>query len=301
MKHNKKITLLILGMFLITQLVGIYVASYYLNPGHSLPFGLDTPDLKTNSEYNLFFSQIVIAFIFAVLVLFLLSKFKAEIILKLWFLSVIVIALAISFKSFLPDFQYKFYLVLAISLAFALLKIFQRNIFLHNFTELLIYPGIASVFIPLLNVYTVMGFLVLISAYDIWAVWHSGIMQKMAKFQIEKLRVFTGFFVPYMSKAMRKKTKNWKKTLTKKELNKKKIKMNVAILGGGDVVFPIITAGVMLKTLGLYSAFFVIAGAILGLLYLFIISEKKKFYPAMPYITGGILLGILVSYLIAWV
>ena len=54
----------------------------------------------------------------------------------------------------------------------------------------------------------------------------------------------------------------------------------------------------MLKTLGLASAIFVILGATLGLAYLFFAAEKKKFYPAMPFITAGILVGILASYLL---
>ena len=42
----------------------------------------------------------------------------------------------------------------------------------------------------------------------------------------------------------------------------------------------------------------IIATCLIGitLLFLFIKSEKKKFYPAMPFITVGILLGILASY-----
>ena len=127
-----------------------------------------------------------------------------------------------------------------------------------------------------------------------WAVWHSGIMQKMAKYQIDKLKIFSGFFVPYISSKVRLKLKKMKKS----DLKKKRIRVNVAILGGGDVVFPIITAGVMLKTLGLFSAVFVVIGAALGLGYLLFFSEKKKFYPAMPFITAGIFLGIALSYLV---
>ena len=52
----------------------------------------------------------------------------------------------------------------------------------------------------------------------------------------------------------------------------KQIAAWIAILGGGDVVFPIITAGVMLKTLGFTSALLVIIGATLGLTYLFFFS-----------------------------
>jgi len=123
----------------------------------------------------------------------------------------------------------------------------------------------------------------------------------MAKYQINQLKIFSGFFVPYLSRQMRIKIRKWKKTLKKTQLKKKKIKINIAILGGGDVIFPIITAGVMLKTLGLASAILVILGATLGLAYLFFFSEKKKFYPAMPFITGGIIVGIVLSYLIFYI
>jgi hypothetical protein len=136
-----------------------------------------------------------------------------------------------------------------------------------------------------------------------WAVWRSGLMQKMAKYQIESLNIFSGFFIPYVSK----KIKMSLKRMNKSELRKKKIKVNVAILGGGDVVFPIITAGVMLKEFGFVNlagfnlpmaSLFVIIGAAIGLGSLFLFSEKKKFYPAMPFITAGIFAGILLSYLI---
>lgn len=89
------------------------------------------------------------------------------------------------------------------------------------------------------------------------------------------------------------------KNMSKYKLKKKQVKVNVAILGGGDVVFPIITAGVVMLTFGLFYSLFVIAGVALGLLYLFINSEKKKFYPAMPFITAGIFLGLLVAWMIS--
>jgi len=136
-----------------------------------------------------------------------------------------------------------------------------------------------------------------------WAVWHSGIMQKMAKYQIDKLNVFSGFFVPYADKKTRQKIKLLKgklkdKKISKKNAKMKKFKINVAILGGGDIIFPIIAAGVMLKTLGFMSSIFVIIGATLGVGYLFFFADKKKFYPAMPYITSGIFLGMALSWLI---
>jgi len=49
---------------------------------------------------------------------------------------------------------------------------------------------------------------------------------------------------------------------------------------------------------GFIPAVFTIAGATLGLSLLLILSEKKKFYPAMPFITGGIFIGLILSYLL---
>ena len=125
-----------------------------------------------------------------------------------------------------------------------------------------------------------------------WAVWRSGVMQKMANYQISELKIFSGFFIPYVSKKVRMEIKKTPKS----ELKKKKIKVNMAILGGGDVVFPIITSGVVLANFGAVPAIFVILGATLGLSYLLFFAEKKKFYPAMPFITAGIFLGILISW-----
>ncbi|RLG11955.1 hypothetical protein DRN73_03930 [Candidatus Pacearchaeota archaeon] len=316
MKHSLKITGIILLMFLLTQLIGLFVVNHYSTikiiqgnltnvSAPELPFGMETPEIEKPQEFNQIFLSIIIAFIIAISLLFFLMRFKAEFFLKLWFFIVIIIALGISFNSIIPNkIAYSSLIALIIALPLAFIKIYKRSFLIHNLTELFIYPGIAAVFVPILNFYTVIILLLLISVYDMWAVWHSGIMQKMAKYQINKLKVFSGFFIPYLNektKAIIKKIKN------PKELEKKKVKVNIAILGGGDVIFPIIAAGVMLKTFGFVkiaghnlplASLLVILGAIFGLSYLFFFSEKKKFYPAMPFITSGIFLGIALSWII---
>src|SRR3989338_7391600 len=281
MKHKLTIVLVLLGMFLITQLIGLYVVKHYSQDENKLPYGMDPPKLS-EKEKTQFFPSIVLAFVIAIALFFLLTKFKVAFILKLWFFAVVIIALGISLNSFFPEYEYSHLIVLALAIPLAIFKVFKRNIIVHNATELLIYPGIAGVFVPLLNIWTMIALLVLISAYDMWAVWHSGIMQKMAKYQMNTLKVFGGFFVPYLSKKQRH--------------QKKKIKINIAILGGGDVVFPIITAGVVMKIFGIWGALLIILGALLGLSYLFFISEKKKFYPAMPFITAGMFLMMIISW-----
>tara|TARA_Y100000310_G_C20609918_1_gene777460 strand:- start:169 stop:1095 length:927 start_codon:yes stop_codon:yes gene_type:complete len=305
MKHNIKVTAILLIMFLITQLIGLAVINAYSSPDTQLPFGMEPPEVKATGG----FSSLIFAFIIAIALIFLLMRFNLKIVLRIWFFVVVVIALGISFNSILIKFNLSELFALVIALPFAYYKIFKRNILIHNITELFIYPGIAAVFVFMFLQWGSMGLLliiillILISIYDIYAVWHSGIMQKMAKFQMEQVKVFAGFFVPYLNPKQRKKIKLMKQKAkesksTKKELKEKKIKVNLAILGGGDVVFPLILAGVVLKTLGLFQALSIIIFASLALLFLFIKAEKGKFYPAMPFITAGCLIGLAAGYLV---
>lgn len=305
MKHSLKIVVLLLLMFLTTQLIGLAVANVYAASNDNIPFGMNPP---TDVNPTTSLVSIIFAIIFAVLLMFLLMKFRTELLLRLWFFFVICIAIgittnalfikssfsAISVNLLLFNISLSSLISILIALPLAFLKVFKRDILVHNATELMIYPGIAVIFIPLLNIWTTILLLVFISVYDIYAVWHAGFMQKMAKYQIKNLKIFAGFFVPYLNK----KEMDILNSTPRSKLKGKKIKVNVAILGGGDVVFPIILAGVVLRAMGILSALFVTLGAVLGLLYLFYTSEKGKFYPAMPFISAGCLLGLIIAYLV---
>jgi presenilin-like A22 family membrane protease len=315
MKHNPKITAILITMFLVTQFIGLIVINADIfniqtevngtvqNVSNPHLYWIQPPDVQDQKDSFTMLGALIVGFAIAVSLLFLFSRFKIEFILRAWFFLVVALALFLTFYAFekiIPFIPYSlawlFPLIIAVPLAY--IKIYKTGFFVHNITELLIYPGIAAVFVPILSIYTIIIFLVLISVYDMWAVWHSKIMQKMATYQMDKLKIFSGFFVPYASKKVKAKIKKMRAKLSKEEMKKKKFRVNIAILGGGDVVFPILAAGVMLKTIGLGAAIFVILGATLGLAYLFMKSEKKKFYPAMPFITTGIFLGMILAWLV---
>ncbi len=309
MKHTWKITFILLGMFLITQLIGLAVVySYTYIP--EIPYGMQPPE-EIDPISGLI--STVIAFVFAILLVLLLNKYRAKLVLRAWFFIVIILALGITIYSVLFYFpairSYASLIALAAALPLAYFKIFKHNLIVHNLTELMVYPGIGAVFVsfffyslnPFLSIVAITALLILISVYDIWAVNHSGIMQKMAKFQINELKLFAGFFIPYMDKKQREKVKEIKQKYKKKELDKvlekKKFKVSLAILGGGDVIFPIIAAGIFMKIFSLTSALFITAGATLALLYLFTVARKGKFYPAMPFLTGGIFIGMILGWI----
>ena len=321
-KHRLSITLILLSMFVITQFIGIFVINAYaptsqeiINPatGESeivlteggLPFGLQAPQDEPTPN----FLSIVFAFALAFALIFILMKYRWKVVIRLWFFFVVTLALGITINAFLKYTTLINISIIALAIAIPLsfLKIFRPNTYVHNLTELLIYPGIAAVFVPILTPISVIALLILISIYDMWAVWKSGIMQKMAKFQMDELKIFGGFLIPSVSKKVRAQIKKIKEKYKNKKMPKniknKKFKVNLAILGGGDVIFPIITAGVFMWAYpnqmlfginGLIPALFIIGGALIGLASIFLFSEKKKAYPAMPYITTGIFLGMLI-------
>lgn len=299
-------------MFLVTQFIGLFVINVYapqmvLDPAkgeataslnNELPFGLQTPeDAKPGPR------DLLISFILAFAIIFTLMKYKWKMIIRLWFFIVVTLALGITIYAFFLEYTILTkslitFIALAIAIPLSFLKIFRPNMLAHNTTELLIYPGIAAVFVPILTPVSMIAFLILISIYDMWAVWKSGIMQKMAKFQMEELKIFGGFLIPSLSKKTKaqiaKIKQKYKNIKIPAKIKQKKFKVNLAILGGGDVIFPIITAGVFMRAFGLIPALFIIFGALTGLAFLFSITEKGKSYPAMPYISAGIFLGMLI-------
>lgn len=290
-------------MFLIAQILGLFVVGKYLPESATLPYGMEPPkDIEPRSAWDLVFS-FAIAFTIVVVIMLFLTRYKAETFLRIWFFVVVILALGITINSFIINQPYSSLISLIIAIPLAIFKIFKRNILIHNITELLVYPGIASIFVVLLLSWTnapllaITILLILISLYDMYAVWHAGFMQKMAQYQIQKVRVFTGFFIPYIGEKQKQILAKAAKTKSK-NLKEKKVKVGVAILGGGDIVFPIIFAGIVFVRLGLLPSLIVSLGATLALAGLFYISEKGKFYPAMPFISAGCFIALLVGWLI---
>lgn len=302
MKHEVKITAILLFMFLITQLIGLYVIDAYspkttaqivngtsvnVTVSNEVPYSMQPPEMK--AQISLI--SIIISFAIAIGIFLLLTRIRSRIALKAWFTFVVYITLAISLYAIIlkifPSLDANaLALVIAIPLTF--FKAIKPNLVVHNLTELLVYPGLAAVFVPILQTWSIIVLLILISIYDIYAVWKSSIMVSLAKYQINTMKIFAGFFVPYMPKGMK---------IAKKGKGKK-IKVAVAILGGGDVAFPLIFAGVLYRASGLIPALFIIAGATIALFLLFLYSRKGKFYPAMPFITAGCLLAWLLTLLL---
>ena len=123
--------------------------------------------------------------------------------------------------------------------------------------------------------------------YDIYAVWHSQHMAHMAQFQASS-GIFAGLLLPYLPKKI---------VLTHQPARETK-HIRTAILGGGDIGFPMIFAGVVMKTAGVPSSLLIALGATVALFGLLWYGQKKRFYPAMPFLTVGCLAGYALSLLL---
>jgi presenilin-like A22 family membrane protease len=169
--------------------------------------------------------------------------------------------------------------------------------------EMLMYSGLVVLLVPLFDVTWMIALLIVISVYDIYAVWHSKHMVKMANFQI-KSNIFSGIFIPL--KESGKIGKKIKKAT--KKVKQKTVKVQQAIMGGGDVAFPLLFSGVVMESLikvnqltkemAFFKTLIIPVMVTISLLFLFFQGKRGKYYPGMPFITAGCLIGYAIVFLI---
>ena len=298
MKHKLTPTLILIVIFLITQLFGIGVIYNYIDHEETaiqgetvfkdLPIG-ERPEMDQETS----FIPIILVILAGTVILLLLIKFKAFIIWKLWFLMAVFITSTVSLGAFMGV-----KIALVIALIMSVWKVFKPNPYIHNFSEIFVYAGLAAVFVPIFNLTSIVILLLLISAYDAYAVWKSKHMIVLAKAQ-SKANIFAGLLVPYNAKTGKIKAKKSKKKGSKKKGSKDKVEIRNAILGGGDIGFPLIFAGVILKTYGVIPSLVIPVFSTMALIGLFYYGEKNKFYPAMPFMSAACFLGLAVVWLVS--
>lgn len=286
MKHPTFVVALLLALFLSANFIGLFVLDRYVDKAatsetgvisyRELPSGIQRPDVPPSQSYIF----IGIAILIGTAMLLLIIKFQKFRLWKLWYFLSVFVTLAVAFAAFLPAVM-----AWLLSLAAALWKVFRPNFIIHNLTELFIYGGLAVIFVPVMNLFSASVLLLLISAYDVYAVWKSGHMVKMAKFQAAS-RLFAGLAVPKSLSQLPKTTSS-----VSHAVKAVKDDGNVAILGGGDIGFPLLFAGVVMSQFGFSKALTIPVFASLGLAFLFAISRKGRFYPAMPFVSAGCLIG----------
>ncbi|MBS3154969.1 hypothetical protein J4404_00535 [Candidatus Woesearchaeota archaeon] len=260
MKYDFKVVGLILILFFTAQIIGLYVVNHYLS--NELPYNIERPQFEEQTSYI----PVTIMILVATGIAILLLRFKAFRLWKFWFFIGITFALLISFSVFIPSI-----IALILALVISFFKVFKPNYIIHNLAEVFMYGGLAAIFVPVFSLSSIFILLLIISTYDMIAVWKTKHMVKLAKSQA-KMKIFAGLLIPYKNKS--------------------------AILGGGDIGFPLFFVGTILKTYSALNAVIVILFITLSLFLLLYYAQKNKFYPAMPFLSAGCLAGYLVSLLL---
>ncbi len=307
MKHSLQITVLLLIIFVLAQANGLFVLDYYIDIEKSAVAGKTVVDEAAYAQSNITppaveneswsYIYILIALLVGTALVLLLIKFRQRKLWKFWFFISVVVTLVISLNSwtfrffsntlFPPFFLYIGTVLFSCFLAYY--KVCKHNVVIHNFTEIFIYGGLAALLVPILNLFSVVILLILVAFYDMYAVWKSKHMVVMAQFQTQE-KVFAGLYIPYNLNYNIKKIKETGQEIPKER--KEKATTSFAVLGGGDIVFPLLFSGVILKTIGAYwPTVIIISTTTLALLLLFYYGEKGKYYPAIPFIALGCFLG----------
>jgi len=274
MKHSWKTTTLLLALFVVSQIIGIFIIGAYV--GKTLPLGIERPDINPDYSFGYIFGSILIA----TLLLLVLIRYKKVRLWKLLFFISMTLVLTISLGAFLTET-----LAVAFALLLAWYKLFKPNPWIHNATEIILYGGLAALFVPMLNLFSASILLILLSLYDAYAVWKSKHMVKLAEFSKEA-NVFAGIIVGKMPQKIRGKAGTGKS--------------RAALLGGGDIGFSLLFAGTVFAeqlsqgfSYAFWKSMIIVAGSTLALTLLFIYGKKDRYYPAMPFISLGCFLGLL--------
>ena len=302
MKHTLKVTIALVSFFFIAQFTGLLIINQYIDHKKTvetkavawqpLPYSLERPEIKNQSASFIYITMAVLIGTFLVL---LLIKFNKPFIWKLWFFATVWLTLAIAFAAFINNIT-----AAVIALAISFLKLYKPNMLIQNFSEIFIYGGLAAIFVPIINLFAAFMLLILISVYDFIAVYKTKHMIKMAKFQ-SKSKVFAGLLIPYERGRILTKGITSQKSETKKQSGKG-YKKSVAMLGGGDIGFTLIFAGVVMKGLmlqeteliGFLKTLILPVFVSIALLFLLLKGQHNRFYPAMPFLSLGCFLGYLV-------
>lgn len=257
MKYRIENLLILVSLFLVAEVFGVWATGSYFK--RELPYGLEAPKWEPEVAPIAFMIILLLA---TALMIFLIRK-RVKFFLGAWFFLAIFLCSSVGLASFLPESY-----ALGMALILTILRFKERDIYIHNLSEMLSYVGVTAIFLPLFTPITVVILLIAISIYDFLAVYKTKHMIKMFEYQ-KGFGILLGLFTRY--------------------------KDEVAFLGGGDVVFVMLFSAVMAK---FYSFAYGLISIYLAALTIFLIGifgEKKKFYPAMPFLTSSCLLSFLIA------
>ncbi len=176
-----------------------------------------------------------------------------------------------------------FFYELALLFVFLLLLFFYIKplVILHNLCFMVGLAGAGAVIGLSLSPIQVAFLMVLLCLYDVFSVYKTKHMVKMAR-EMVSAKAVMGFIIPFSLKDFFA------------DLRETEIRSRFFVLGGGDVLMPLIFAVSFLQA-GLASSLFIVFVAVIGLLFTFLLFMRfMRPIPALPPLAFALLLGYLI-------
>jgi len=265
--------------FVLTQVLGVFIVLRV----YQIPELRETVEAQASelSPIQFLLSFLIVTLIF----LLLLPLFKkSPIFLKVLFGLSLLVGLDVLIGAFLGEPR-----ALIFSFVLVILINFYPKIIFHNILFSCSLAGIGALLATSFSPIAVIIILTVLSVYDLVAVYLTRHMVKMAKIPAEK-GVFFGLVLP-------KKTAMFLKDKPALKLGKKS---DLFLLGGGDIVLPMVLVGSVAKT-NLVDGIIVGLFSLLGLFLmnlLFSFREKGQAMPGLPPLVLMSVLGYLLITLI---
>jgi len=278
----RNVILFFIGIFLLTQALGLYVGAEYIN---LIRVGAATPAFENPESIENSF--ILIFYILATTgIIILVIKFK-RVLLKVIEALAIFFASSVTFCVLFPVEILYLPVCFFLSLALTLWKVLKPNAINQNLAVIFSISGAGALLGASLGFLPVLIFIIALCVYDFVSVFVTKHMKYIAK-EISKTPTAFSAAFPY----------KFKKPI-KFQVGKRKLKKRFHIyqLGGGDLAIPLVFSVSVLKKFSLLQSIASILGALIALcltIY-FVLKKPGRALPALPWISSGMLLGFLIS------
>lgn len=263
-----------MSLFLIVQFLGLWTG-YTLLKTVPVP-----PRMETFPSIVWFLAAFLIA---TSLMLILMKYFKGKLFFSSAFAFLVFIGSEAVFSIFVPP-----YWSIALAVAVVAARFLWPSVLTQNIAIILAVAGVGAQLGILLTVPAIIILLIVLSVYDVWAVFKSKHMIKMFKGMMQRgaaMALVIPESLKHITKPMQSvQTEKLKAVPTKRFM----------MLGTGDLAFPLVFAVAALEY-SLLSAIGVILGALAGILVIHILIIQKKFtaLPALPPIAAGSIAGFI--------
>jgi len=276
---------LLVALFLITQFLGLYVGTQYLQ---AIEIGIATPALENPESIQTSFYLFGYIIVTTIGILILI-RFKRSVI-RILEAFVIFTASWLTFDFILPLEAFYFSLGFFLALALTAWKMLRPSILNQNIAAIISGSGVGALLGASLGVLPAVVFMLILSAYDFISVFITKHMVTMAKALTERPTAFTVAAPPNLKAFTYRGAKKSRKGAKK---------IHVFQLGVGDMVIPLMFSVSVLSKFSIINSLAAIIGstlALLGLIYF--MSKKPRPLPALPFITFGTFAGFLISLLL---